>query len=168
MRRVWIIATIGAIIGLATPASAQDLRQQLERVVATYADAENKGDAAAVAALYTKDGEAVCPFGNAVIKKGQQEIEQYYRAAFNAFKDRHFEIKLDQAAQIRPDVALGTGSFVVTGKAENGDAVKIEGNWSGVLGEGAWKVRHFHRYVRVDNRLLIPATRIKGAPPVGG
>ena len=157
MRRVWIIPTIVAAIGLAKPAAAQDMRQQLERVVATYADAENNADAAAVAALYTKDGEAVSPFGNAVIKRGQQEIEQYYQAVFQALKDRHVQMKLDQATQIRPDTAVGTGSFVVTGKAENGDAVKMEGNWTGVyvLDGGAWKVRNFHRHMRVDNRLLI-------------
>jgi hypothetical protein len=58
---------------------------------------------------------------------------------------------------------------VVTGKAENGDAVKMEGHWTGVyvLHGGAWKIRHFHRYVRVDDRLPTPATRLKGAPAVG-
>jgi uncharacterized protein (TIGR02246 family) len=143
MHRFWFIPTIAALIGVAAPASAQDVRQQLEKVVAAYMDAENKEDAAAVAAMYTKDGEAVSPFGNAVIKRGPKDIEEYYQAGFKALKDRHVDIKLDDASQIRPDTAIGAGSFVVTGKAENGDPVKMEGHWTGVyvLDGGTWKVR---------------------------
>ncbi len=147
MRRHWIIPTIVAVIGLAAPASAQkvheDLRQQLEAVAAAYTDAENKVDGAAVAALYTNDGEVVSPFGNIIIKRGKKEIEQYYQASLKALKDRHAEIKLDQASQIGSDAAIGAGNFVVTGKAENGEAVKREGHWTAVyvLDGGAWKIR---------------------------
>jgi uncharacterized protein (TIGR02246 family) len=147
MRRHWIIPTIVAVIGLTAPAFAQDvhkdLRGQLEGLTAAYTDAYNQADAAAVAALYTKDGELVAPFGNTIIKRGTKEIEQYYQAAFKALKDRHAEFKLDQASQIGADTAVSAGSFVVTGKADNGDAVKLEGHWTGVyvLDGGAWKIR---------------------------
>jgi uncharacterized protein (TIGR02246 family) len=143
MHRFWFVLTIVALMGLAAPASAQDVRQQLEKVVAAYTDAENKLDAAAVAALYTKDGEAVSPFGKSIVKRGPQEIEEYYQAGFKMLKDRHVDIKLDEASQIRPDTAIAAGSFVVTGKADNGDPVKMEGHWTGVyvMDGGAWKVR---------------------------
>lgn len=147
MRRLWIIPTMIAVVGLAASASAQDvhkdLRGQLEGLTAAYTSAENKADAAAVAALYTNDGEAVSPFGNAIVKKGKKEIEQYYQAAFKALQDRHAELKLDEASQLGADAAIGAGTFVVTGKAENGDAVKREGHWTAVyvLDGGAWKIR---------------------------
>jgi ketosteroid isomerase-like protein len=60
-----MMLTILAAIGLVAPASAQkpheDLRQQLEGIAAAYTDAENRTDAAAVASLYTNDGEVVSP-----------------------------------------------------------------------------------------------------------
>ena len=147
MHRRSIIPIILAAIALAAPASAQkiheDLRQQLEGVTAAYTDADNKLDGAAVAALYTNDGEVVSPFGNVIIKRGKKEIEQYYQAAMRLLKDRRVEIKLDEASQIGTDAAIGAGHFVVTGKAENGDAVKREGHWTAVyvVEEGAWKIR---------------------------
>ena len=143
----WIIPIIVAAVGLAAPASAQkaheDLRQQLEGVTAAYTEADNKLDGAAVAALYTNDGEVVSPFGNVIFKRGKKEIEQYYQAAMRLLKDRHVEIKLDESSQIGADAAIGAGNFVVTGKAENGDAVKREGHWTAVyvLDGGAWKIR---------------------------
>jgi ketosteroid isomerase-like protein len=87
--------------------------------------------------------EAVSPFGKSIVKRGPQEIEEYYQAGFKMLKDRHVDIKLDEASQIRPDTAIAAGSFVVTGKADNGDPVKMEGHWTGVyvLDGGAWKVR---------------------------
>jgi uncharacterized protein (TIGR02246 family) len=153
MRRHWMILTILAVIGLAAPASAQklheDLRQQLEGIAAAYTDAENRTDAAAVASLYTNDGEVVSPTGKAIIKRGKKEIEQFYEAAFKALKDRHAEIKLDEASQVGTDAAIGAGNFVVTGKAENGDAVKREGHWTAVyvLDGGAWKIRMFTAFL---------------------
>jgi uncharacterized protein (TIGR02246 family) len=145
MRATWIISAIAAI-GLAASASAQEVnqstRQQVERIIAAYQDAENTENAAAVAELYTKDGVIVSPFGGPLVKSGPQEIQKYYEGGFRSMKNRHVEIKLDELSPLGTDAAIGVGNFQLTGQGQNG-AIKLDGNWTAVYvnDESVWKLR---------------------------
>ena len=139
---------IAAIAAIAFAASAsaqqgdQQLRQQIERSIAAYQDAENKLDAAAVSSLWTKDGELVSPFSQPLVKSGPQEIEKTYANTFKSIKNYHAVINLDQVSPLGSDVALGVGNWHVTGEGKNGP-IKLDGLWSVVYVNtgGAWKVR---------------------------
>jgi uncharacterized protein (TIGR02246 family) len=145
MRSSGTISAIAAI-AFATTASAQQgdqqLRQQIEPVVAAYQDAVNKQDAAAVAGLWTKDGQYVSPFSQPLVKNGPQEIEKSYGNTFKSIKNYHVVINLDQVSPLGFDVALGVGNYHVAGDGQNGP-VKLDGLFTVVYvsNDGAWKVR---------------------------
>jgi ketosteroid isomerase-like protein len=84
MRVHWALLGITAA-SLAVSASAQpadqSMRQQIERLAATYAENFNKHDAAGIASLYTKDGMLVSSAPK-IVKNGPQEIEQSYQNLF--------------------------------------------------------------------------------------
>ncbi len=146
MRFVWIISAFAALT-FAAPASAQQgdqqLRQQFERLVAAYEDAENKMDAAAIPGFFSKDGEFVSPFSQPLVKKGPQEIEKAYEEAFKSLKNRHIEIKLDQVSPLGSDVALAVGNFHITGEGPNSAPVTVDGDWTSVNAKSGdtWKIR---------------------------
>jgi hypothetical protein len=78
-------------IGFAVPALAQEntvdpeVRQQIEAVHMKFVEAQNKGDAAAIAALFTQDAIQVWyGLSEGGLASGQQAIEKRYRATFAA------------------------------------------------------------------------------------
>jgi uncharacterized protein (TIGR02246 family) len=145
MRSTWSISAIAAIAFAATASAQQgdqQLRQQIERLVTAYQDAENKLDAAAVSGLFTKDGQFVSPGSQPLVKNGPQEIEKIYADTFKLVKNYHIVINLDQVSPQGSDVALGVGNFQVTGEGQNGP-IKLDGLWTAVYvnNDGEWKVR---------------------------
>jgi uncharacterized protein (TIGR02246 family) len=100
MKMRFLLALTGLAIGLTLPALAQQAepspgtqaqgaetapsepdRQQLEALASRYAEAANRHDAAAIAALFTEDGLLVSP---EQIVSGRPAIEKLYRDTFNA------------------------------------------------------------------------------------
>jgi ketosteroid isomerase-like protein len=61
------------------PTLSEQDRQQLDALATKYADAVNKNDAAAIAALFTEDGKFVTPAG---ILSGREAIEKTYQSLF--------------------------------------------------------------------------------------
>ena len=143
MRSPWVASAI-AVICFTMGASAQPVdqgtRQQIERLVATYAESFNKQDAAGIAGLYTKDGVLVSSAGKAV-KTGPQEIEQSYQSAFKSGMN-HIEITLDQVSPFGSDAAISMGEYYLAGQGQSGP-IKVEGHWTAVDARegGAWKIR---------------------------
>src|SRR6201987_6354597 len=82
MRQFLVI--IGALSFSAGPALAQD-RATIEKHNDVWTAAFNKGDAAAVAALYTEDAY-VLPPGSAMVK-GRPEIEAFWHQAAQQMTD---------------------------------------------------------------------------------
>ena len=84
-----LLALAGLAIGLTMRTLAQPNeaapsepdRQQLEALSARYAEASNRHDAAAIAALFSEEGAFVSPES---ILSGRQAIEKLYRDTFNA------------------------------------------------------------------------------------
>ena len=82
---MWRILMIVAGLGLgAAPALAQN-KAMIEKLNDVWTAAFNKGDAAAVAALYTEDAY-VLPPGSAMVK-GRAAIEAFWRQAAQQMSD---------------------------------------------------------------------------------
>jgi uncharacterized protein (TIGR02246 family) len=112
----------------ATP-SEQD-RQQLEALATRYAEAANRHDAAAIAALFTEEGVFVSPEG---IVSGRPGIEKLYRDTFNAAAVTDTAIKTTELHAVG-DLVWAVGQW------RNNTQ---QGHWGAVDERrgGAWQIR---------------------------
>ena len=138
--RFWIMSAFAAV-SFATPLSAQqaDLRQQIEQILTAYTGNFNKGDAAGVAGLYTKDGILVTPSAK-IVKNGQQEITEHTQALMKLYN--HDEGTIDQVTPLGNDEAISVGEYHFTGQGPNGPT-KPDGHWTAlyVREGGQWRIR---------------------------
>ena len=81
---MWRIVMIMGLLSLGAPAFAQN-KATIEKLNDAWTAAFNKGDAAAVAALYTEDAY-VLPPGSAMVK-GRAAIEAFWRQAAQQMSD---------------------------------------------------------------------------------
>jgi uncharacterized protein (TIGR02246 family) len=81
---MWRIVMIIGLLSLGSPALAQN-KATIEKLNDVWTAAFNKGDAAAVAALYTEDAY-VLPPGSAMVK-GRPAIEAFWRQAAQQMTD---------------------------------------------------------------------------------
>ena len=81
---MWRIVVIIGCLSLGSPALAQN-KATIEKLNDAWTAAFNKGDAAAVAALYTEDAY-VLPPGSAMVK-GRAAIEAFWRQAAQQMTD---------------------------------------------------------------------------------
>lgn len=81
---MWRIVMIIGLLSLGAPALAQN-KATIEKLNDVWTAAFNKGDAAAVAALYTEDAY-VLPPGSAMVK-GHAAIEAFWRQAAQQMGD---------------------------------------------------------------------------------
>jgi len=74
------LAALAVLLGLAHPAPGQpsSVRKDIESVNQQFAAAFEKGDTAAIAALYTPDGEALPPNGEVV--HGREAIQAMWQS----------------------------------------------------------------------------------------
>src|ERR1700756_1823417 len=87
-----LLALIGLAVSPVVSAIAQEqntvdpeVHQQIEAVHMKFVEAQNKGDAAAIAALFTQDAVQVWyGLSEGGLASGQQAIEKRYRATFAA------------------------------------------------------------------------------------
>src|SRR5260370_9321208 len=81
---MWGIVMIMGLLGLGSPGLAQN-KATIEKLNDVWTAAFNKGDAAAIAALYTEDAY-VLPPGSAMVK-GRAAIEAFWRQAAQQMSD---------------------------------------------------------------------------------
>ena len=109
-----------------------EVRHQIEAVHMKFVEAQNKGDAAAIAALFTQDAVQVCQgWPGGAEASGQQAIEKRYRATFAA--PTPLDSKIIQMYPIGNDICVITEYKVPIWK---GHAVTIYGREA-----DAWKIR---------------------------
>jgi uncharacterized protein (TIGR02246 family) len=111
MRRVWIISAIAVIsptVSAYPQPADQSVRQQIERLAATYEEHFDKQDAAGLAGLYARDGVLVSQAAK-VVKTGPQEIEQNYRDLFKSGVN-HAAITVDQVSPLGADAVIWSGT----------------------------------------------------------
>ncbi len=134
-----VITLVGLAVSLALPTIAQEqnavdpeVRQQIEAVHMKLVEAQNKGDAAAIAALFTQDAVQVWyGVSEGGLASGQQAIEKRYRVEFAA--PSPLDSKIVQIYPIGNDICAITEYKLMTWK---GHAVTIYGREA-----DTWKIR---------------------------
>ena len=105
------------IVGLwfVSPAFAQsdpNLRAEVEKIAATYAENFNKQNAAGIAALFAQGGKLVTASGV------QTSIEEASQNTFKLGFNRQ-EVTVGEVSSIAPDVALGIGEYTISGQGKD-------------------------------------------------
>jgi uncharacterized protein (TIGR02246 family) len=149
-----LLGLAGLALGFALPTFAQEtntpdpqLRQQIVALLEKFTEAWNNNDAAALAALYTKDA-VFCGGEGSGPHYGREAIEKHFAEGFKLF---HFSNHIATPDQYSPHVigtagnevwALGEWSMTIQSK-NGGNPMQIKGNWGTFLvrdGDG-WKAR---------------------------
>ncbi len=143
MRSCWIVSAILAIAPAAASFAQQshlDTRQQIEQMVATFAERYNKQDVAAIASMFTTDAVRVSSAASAV-GAGPQAIEEIFKTQF-AIGFSHIHMIVDQVSPLGTDTAIAIGEYQLTGQGQSAP-LKVDGHWTevGVREGGAWKIR---------------------------
>ena len=115
--------------------------QKILAIGEAYDEAENKNDAGAVAALYTKDALLVTDKGPIY---GRQAIEKWYTDDFQEWHHSNKLTKSDlNSVHIMGDNVASSGAWSVTIQGKTGGPIQLEGYWSNILTrEGnEWKIR---------------------------
>jgi uncharacterized protein (TIGR02246 family) len=134
-----LLTLAGFALGFVLPAFAQEqntvdpeVRQQIEAVHLKFVEAQNKGDAAAIAALFTQDAvQEWYGVSEGGLASGQQAIEKRYRETFAA--PSPLDSKIVQIYPIGNDICAITEYKMMTWK---GHAVTIYGRDA-----DTWKIR---------------------------
>jgi uncharacterized protein (TIGR02246 family) len=144
-----VVALVGLAINFALPTLAQQtntpdpqLRQKLVDVIAKYADAMNKHDAAAAAACFTQDAAYVTDRGPV---NGREAIEKWYADLFKKVQFTYYVITIDQDSphviSTVDNEIWAAGGWSSTIKGENFDPRQIKGYWSVIRVGADWKIR---------------------------
>jgi uncharacterized protein (TIGR02246 family) len=139
------LLAIAFLVSIALPAFSETpdpkLVQAVERIDKKFVDAQDKGDAAALAALFSDNAVMVTNTGPL---NGRKAIEEYYA---NAFKTTQFSnatsvIDPDSPRSIRATEMWVTGSWSVTAKGANWGPMEIKGFWGSIkiLEGSTWKI----------------------------
>ena len=112
--RIAAFAVVALALSIVTAAQKADA--DVQKIVSAYEAAFNKGDAKAVAAMYTADALRVGPDG--LLVTGRKEIEQSYVTAFGgALKGAKLSLTTGRTVNVTPDVKIIEGTFDVAGTA---------------------------------------------------
>jgi ketosteroid isomerase-like protein len=159
----WTLPTLAQQAEPSPPTQAQPAeaapsepdRQQLEALATHYAEAANRHDAPAIAALFTEDGVFVSPEGIVV---GRSAIEKLYRDTFSAAAVSDSAITTAQL-QVAGDRAWGAGQW------RNNTQ---QGYWGAVDERrgGAWQIRMLAYNVATPGAVS-PSPASSPRPPIG-
>ncbi|HSD66160.1 MAG TPA: DUF4440 domain-containing protein [Vicinamibacteria bacterium] len=135
MRRVSTASFVVAVVvlaGLATAAPPEDVRAAIEAKNKAFTSAVARGDAAAIAALYTSTAEVLPPGGE--IARGREAIQKAFQGAIDAgMRDLpltlvEVEAHGDTATEVgtwvwkgKDGATLDHGKYIVIWKKEGGD-----------------------------------------------
>ena len=140
-----VVALLGLAISFAAPAVAQTpdpkLRQVVETIDKTLNDAQDKGDAAAFAAVFADNAILVTNTGPL---NGKKAIEESYTNLFKTtqFSNSTATIDPDSPHSISPTAMWVTGVWSATAKGANWGPVEIKGHWGSIktLDGDTWKI----------------------------
>lgn len=130
---------IVCVMGLAAPAGAEDVRQAIEQVNASFVEAFKAGDAATIASLYTETARMLPPDATEVA--GREAIQNLWQSWIDdGLKDLTLEAVDVEASG---DLAYEVGLFSLQAPAENDAMVTAGGNYVVVWkrgAEGQWRL----------------------------
>jgi uncharacterized protein (TIGR02246 family) len=125
------IAAVGVLLlfGCAqsnTNAPGSDLKSQIDANDAAWAAAANRGDAAAIAAMYTETATMLPP--GTPIQKGRAAIEKTV-ATLGKTGTKNFSLTSIDVSQIGPDTAREIGQYSLDAPGPRKKFVKVEGKY---------------------------------------
>ena len=155
MARLFLsVATAVLATGVAS-ATAQAKDPALDKLVADWSAAFGRGDAKALATLYTDNAIRVSPDGGTVL--GRAAIEKEFAGYFaGPWKGATIKILVGSVQPLGPDTSAAEGTYEVTPKGPDGKALPpVKGRYlnSMVKKNGAW--------VLSSNAAVIPAPPAK-------
>lgn len=104
------LAAVSPALGQARGASPAAVRRAIEANNKKFVEAFNRGDAAAIAAMYARDARALPPNGD--MAEGRQEIQALWRSAIVAGMKL---VSLETVAvESRGDLAFEVGKYTMT------------------------------------------------------
>jgi uncharacterized protein (TIGR02246 family) len=111
MRKVSWIAALAIVVMSAAP-GAQKVDPDSQKLADQYIAAFNKGDAKAIAALYTANGTRLGPDGS--LLAGRAAIEKVYMDGFaGPFKGGKLTLEMRQSHDVAPNVKVTEGRYAV-------------------------------------------------------
>jgi uncharacterized protein (TIGR02246 family) len=145
-------------IGLAST-SAQTKDPAVDKLAADWAAAFAKADVKALASLYTDNAIRISPEGGRVV--GRDAISKEFATNFaGPWKGATIKISIGAVQPVGPDIAVGEGTYEVTGvTGPDGKPVPpIKGSYVNTMvkKDGAW--------VLASNAAVLPAPPMKPAP----
>jgi len=141
MRKTMLAATVLLLFGCAQPppappAPVPNLKAQIDANNALWAAAANRGDAAAVAAMYTENATMLPPGMD--MQQGRAAIQKTI-AAIGGSGVRNFALTALDVSLVGPDTAREIGRVSVDAPAPKKKFVKVEGKyvviWKQVAGK---------------------------------
>ncbi len=140
--RIVLVGSIAFLsLGL-TGASAQTKDPAMDKLAADWTAAFGKGDAKALASLYTENAIRVTPEGGEVI--GRAAIEKAFAAGFaGPAKGAKITIVIGSIQQVSADIAVNEGTYEVTGVGPDGKpAPPARGRYLNTIVKkgGAWLI----------------------------
>jgi uncharacterized protein (TIGR02246 family) len=135
--RSFLIVCTSLLFSTSAIAAEPDVKQEIEKVVATYSDHFSKKDAAAIATLFTKEGFVVNPAGV------HPDVAKYYETAFSNGFDK-LDSRVTRVSPMADGTALVVGEANVTGKKpQSGEPIEFRAVWTtvNVRDGGQWKIR---------------------------
>lgn len=97
----------GAVPGGAPPAATRPEERVIRQAIDEFAQAFARGDARAIAGLFTEEGEAVDPDGATI--KGRAAIEDHFAQRLGGAPGDRLEATVEAVSFLAPDVARVTG-----------------------------------------------------------
>ena len=165
MKTLLLSALAGLAISFALPIYAQqkDLAdpQTTQKILAlskALVEGYNNHDAAAIAALYTRDAVLVTDtgpiFGRQAIQKWNTDLYQWWHPKNHIDK---FDGNAPHLIGTAGNEVWATGEWSETGQGKNGEPITIKGYWAGIyVREGDdWKIRTGIWNATPDSVLLI-------------
>ena len=141
---LWFIAALALAAGLsARPAPAAEPidtakeEAALQKNAEAFVEAFNKGDAKALAAFFTDDGDMIDQDGHQI--KGRKAIEEVYTKFFADTKGAKLYIKITSMRVVRPDLALEDGLTEVV-PADGGPPSAARYTVVHVKQDGEWRL----------------------------
>src|SRR5262245_1574776 len=101
-----LLLLVNFAAGADDPAGSKEqkaLRQRAEEFVAAF----NKGDAKALAAFWTEEGDYIDQLGRA--RKGRKAIEEGFQKLFSSLKGAKLHITILSLRVVKPDLAIEDG-----------------------------------------------------------
>jgi uncharacterized protein (TIGR02246 family) len=153
--RVFLMTLVALVLtlGPSSAALAGDDEAALRELTKKHAAAWNKGEAKEVAALY--DTEASYTSASGVTSRGHEAIEKQSVDWFaGEYKGTNLELTVGAIKLLKPDVAVGDGTWKITGmKGPDGaELPPVKGCYTNTL-------------VKKDGEWLVVATQTMIPPP---